>query len=199
MIDLIVIGEGAWFWFWIRNKTGERALLYVAAIFTALFVSTKVTGWFMRRFMTSGNTFMWLVEQMKASTHPVGVVSKVIPPAPMIVGVSEQSKWVALHVLQGMLSVLITAAIFALFVVVEYLMDAFWDDYSSPISTGDKVISNVSATICGLAMIIITLWFLANLSWVPFLHGLADSANHSVLFVLLGNAAEFLRYSVAML
>ncbi|WAH36995.1 hypothetical protein [Alicyclobacillus dauci] len=192
MIDVILLGEVFWVWVWVRARTAERALLYVAAMLTSLFVATHISPWFARRFMESGSTFEWLTDRIQAATHPVGMTGLVMPPVPAFIGLSGEPKWIALHILQGMLTVLMTWAIFMLFMVIEYLMQVFWDDEGVVSGRGDRVLANLAGLACGVAVAWSTIWFLANLSWVSLAHNMAYVVNESIIFAVLEHIVQFL-------
>lgn len=185
MIDIILLAEVVWLWLWVRVKSAERALLYVAAVCTSVFVATHLSPWFTRRFMETGSTFEWLVQRMQQATHPVGLMADVVPAIPTSTNFYNQSQWIALHVFQGTLTVLMTWAIFMLFIVMEYLLKAFWDDVDdAPGFYRNRVIANISGLTCGLVLAGSTLWFFANLSWLSTLHtisGLLDQSTFSTL------------------
>ncbi|MFB5190904.1 hypothetical protein [Alicyclobacillus fastidiosus] len=198
MVDVVLLGEVFWAWLWVRNRSAERALLYVGAIFTSVFVATHVSPWFARRFMETGNTFMWLTDRMQEATRPVGAVGAVIPPVPAAAGVHGDAHWIALHVLQGMFTVLMTWAIFMLFMVIEHLVEAFWDGRPSVI-WGDRVLANLSGLLCGVVLAWTSVWFMANLSWLSLSASVVQALNHSIFFVLSSELLSFLPSLHAML
>lgn len=181
MIDVIIVGELFWIWLWVRTKSAERALLCVGAMFTSVFVAAHISPWFTRRFMESGNTFMWLADKMQAATHPVGIIGLMVPAVPASTGIYDKSQWIALHVLQGLFTVLITWAVFMLFIIIEYLMQAFWDDTGDVLTRGDGVVASIAGIACGLVVVWTTIWLLANLSWISALKTITTSMDHSAL------------------
>lgn len=174
-------------WLWIRSKTAERALLYVAAVLTSIFLATHLSPWFAHRFMDDGNAFMWLMDQMKADTRAVGLMGRVVPAVPADAGVMESTRWIAIHVLQAMLTVLIAWAIFWLFIAVEFMMNAFWDDEGTTVVKGDVVWANISGLVAGVAAGLTTIWFVASLSWVQSLQVVHIATQQSVLFATVNS------------
>lgn len=200
LIDIFLLAQVVWLWLWVRTKASERALLYVAAVCTSMFAATHLSPWFTRRFMETGSTFEWLVDRMQLATHPVGLSAAVVPAIPTSTNFYSQSQWVALHVFQGVLTVLMAWAIFMLFVVMEYLVKAFWDEVDdAPHLLRDKVIANVSGLTCGVVFAGSTLWFLANLSWLTTLQkvaGLLGESTFSMLATMLLHSLLSLRAMV---
>ncbi|WP_206917065.1 hypothetical protein ACOALA_20420 [Alicyclobacillus acidoterrestris] len=200
MVDIMLIGEVFWVWLWVRNRSAERALLYVGAMFTAVFVATHVSPWFARRFMETGNTFMWLADRMQEATRPVGAVGALVPPVPVsAIGSYADTRWIALHLLQGMFTVLMTWAIFTLFMVTEHLMEAFWDDHRASVVYGDTVLANLSGVICGLVLAWTSVWFVANLSWFSLPSVVYESINRSLFFITGSHIVAYLSSLHAML
>lgn len=198
-MDLILLVEGAWVWIWIKSKTSERALLYIASISTSFFVATQISPWFTSRFLTSHNTFMWLLDQMNQSTHPVGVATELLPPMPASIGLSGRAQWIAIHVVQGLFTVLMAAAIFVLFVVTEYLMTAIWDDDDGWQETRGRAIRHICGAAGACAAIAATIWFVAGLSWFPPFRGIAENDKSSLLLVMFHRSLQFIWLVKAML
>lgn len=196
---MMLLGEVFWIWLWVRARSAERAILYVAAIFTSIFVAAHVSPWFARRFFISGSTFKWLRNQMLADTRAVGLISHVIPPLPTSSGFYSQTHWVALHVLQALMTILMSGAIFLLFIVIEYLMIAFWDDDRPSFIAADRVLANLAGVIAGLMAAMMTVWFLASLSWISTLHVIRNSVAQSLFLTWLDQALQFLPRLHAML
>ncbi|MFD1675987.1 hypothetical protein [Alicyclobacillus fodiniaquatilis] len=191
MIDVLLLGEIFWVWSWVRTRSAERALLYVAAICTSLFVAQQISPWFAQRFMESGSAFEWLSDRIQAGTHPVGLVARVVPAEPTG-DFYSQSQWIALHVLQGLLTALMTWAIFMLFIVIEYLMQAFWDEEWTTNSIVNRVCANTAGFACGFVVAISTVWFCANLSWIAVLHNIGMAVNQSMILLLATHIVQTL-------
>lgn len=156
-------------------------MLYVAAIFTSIYAGVHVSPWFAQHFLETGSTFEWLQNQMLGETHPVGLVARVVPAMPTSSGLYAGAYWIALHVLQAFMTIFMAGAIFMLFVAVEYLMVALWDDERATLIRGDKALANMAGVIAGIATAFMTMWFLASLSWMSAFKGMATAINQSML------------------
>lgn len=168
-------------------------MLYVAGMFTALYAATHITPWFLRTFVDSGNAFEWLRSEIVFHTHAVGLEERIVPALPTAANALDDTKWISLHVLQGMFTVFMAWAIFMLFVAVDSVVEALSDERSSELVRFDAVWANAAGLVAGTGVAVSTLWLLATFAWIRPLQPIAASTAHSVLFLALDKALAVLK------
>jgi hypothetical protein len=79
-----------------------------------------------------------------------------------------------------------------LFIVIEYLMQAFWDEEWTTNSIVNRVCANTAGFACGFVVAISTVWFCANLSWIAVLHNIGMAVNQSMILLLATHIVQTL-------
>ncbi|KRW91152.1 hypothetical protein SD51_10740 [Alicyclobacillus tengchongensis] len=191
MIDLCLVAEACWVWLWIRTKQTEQALLYVAAILTSMYVAVHLTPWFVRTFIETGSAFSWLMQEISLNTHAVGWMQHVVPSVPASnADASSYSRWLSLQVLHVLITIMMAWAVFMVFVAVDSVAEAIWDEpQRAQHLVGEQLLRNLAAAFAGLWVAATTLCLLVTLDWIQPLQPIAkhaiDSLSYQGLDILL--------------
>ncbi|GMA57329.1 hypothetical protein C7445_11524 [Alicyclobacillus sacchari] len=184
MIDLCLFVEVCWVWLWIRTKSAERALLYMAAILTSMYVALHLTPWFVRTFIQTGAAFSWLLREISLNTHAVGWMQHIVPPVPTSgVDASTYSRWLSLQVLHTLVTILMAWAVFMVFVAADSLAEAVWDEPEHvQYVVGERMFRNLAGMFAGLWIAATTLSLLVTLDWIQPFQPVAEHAIRSLSY-----------------
>lgn len=194
MIDLLFVVEIAWCTVWLGTRTRWRALLYTAGAVTAcaigLFTSTWLTGVLAP---PASPVFLWVSGQVQNSAQAVGYLHAFLPPeAAVAVNVANQHQWVAYSILRTAILLLIAFAIFWVFMLVVWLIDALWDVQKAD-ETSFRVESTVAGLFTGVLISTLTGYGLVHAAWLKALSDLSGAGLHSYGILAIKTAVEWVR------
>jgi hypothetical protein len=187
VVDILLLAEIMWMVVWFRNKGLPRAVLYAGGILSAGYVATNLVHWLASSFISPTSfAFQWIETQISTNTQTVSALSRFVPPEPTLSGM-DQTQWVALHIIQGILFVGITTAIFLAFVITGYLSDVLWDGPSTLDSEKSRISTALMGAGCGLYVSLLTCFLFINLAWFKGLPLLSSMLQSSMIVNLLAH------------
>ncbi len=196
MIDLLFFVEIAWCTVWLGTRPLWRALLYTVGIVTA-----AVTGLFTSSWLTSilappaSAVFRWLTGQVEDPAEAVGYLHAFLPPqAAAAVSTANMHQWIAYSILRTMILLLITMAIFWLFVLVVWLVEALWDVKINQRASMTFTVPAVAAgIITGIFVSALTGYGIIHAAWLRTLSDLSLAGRHSFGIYAIELATQWLR------
>jgi len=165
-VDLIMLVQFAWCIIWLRSKQVHDTLLYAGGVLAAGYVGWMVSDWFTQWFVSpSSPTLLWLEGHLNTDATAVSTLSWMIPPQPVATS-SVAPNWVALHVAHSFVFLVLTGAVFTLFVVIVYLRRALWDTPSRLQDNTHSLSSGIVALAASTYLVALTLLLLNDFAWI---------------------------------
>jgi len=173
MLDVVLLAEILWCVLWYRSVGIHKSLLYSGGFVAAGYVSLQVSEWFTNTFLPPTNpVFTWVEGHLATDSQTRSVLSRYLPPQPAAVDLGH-SHWLAYYVIQGIMVVAMTAAVFSAFLIVGYLVDALWDRPPASLHRSATLWSLVLGLASGSYGALLTSQLVVYLAWIRNLHGLA--------------------------
>lgn len=187
LIDLLCVAELAWSVVWLSGKPLREALLLAGGVVSSGYVAAQCSSWLAQVWVKpTSAVVVWVHSRLNTDAGTVNALSRFLPSEPAWSGLSA-TQWIAWHVVQGVLFILMTAAIFAVFRVTVFLSHALWD-IRNPRETSSPMVTNIIlGTGCGLYAAALTCLLLVQLAWIKDLPALGHALNDSAWFHVLAS------------
>lgn len=187
MIDLLVVVEWVWCQILLTHRGIQRTLILVGGALASGYTAAVLAPWLERTLTPPTSTaFRWALAQVQTKAVPVGVIHDYIPPLPASAG-HNASAWVASHVLISLMYVLITVAIFSVFVMVVVLRETLWEIPNMPPTRVQRATSILLAGGASTYLTVIFVVLIGNLSWLRDFGWMAEQTAHSLAVTAVGH------------
>lgn len=196
MIDMLFAVEIAWCTVWLGTRTRWRAFLYTVGAVTACVIGLAASTWLTGVLAPPASpVFMWVSGQVQNSAEAVGYLHAFLPPeTAAAVSVANVHQWVAYSVLHTAILLLISFAVFWLFVLVVWLVDALWDLQRNPKNGSSfRLVSTAAGLLTGLLVSALTAYGIAHAAWLKALSDLSGAGVHSYGIYAVRVGVEWMR------
>lgn len=182
MVDVLFIAELAWCVVWLGSRPPLRALLCATGILAATVTAYQCAGW-VTNFLSppSSTVFLWVESQVQDSVQSVMYLNSFLPPQSASVMTSAGlHQWIAHSILKSLVLLLMTGAIFWLFITMVKLMEVLWDVPSLRLGGRQYFAQSALFGVCaGFFTIGLTGYGIVHLAWLKPFFGLSVLGAHS--------------------
>jgi hypothetical protein len=193
VIDVLLIAEITWCTLLLKHKGVHATLLYAGGILTSGYVAFQLSAWLSDKFLPPVSpAFHWIESHISSDAQSVSTLSAFLPSIPASGGF-QHSQWIAMHLVRTFFFLTITVAVFALFVVIDYLSDALWDRPLFVQRIHHTVLLTSLALGCGIYVAWLTVILFTNLAWLQNFSVITSELTHSIGIRAVGRAASTLQ------
>lgn len=192
MLDLLFVVEWMWCSLSISTRGAQLAALCSGGFIASSYAAAHLSKWMARTFAPpSSHAFIWLTDHISTRQDVASVLAGFTPATAVSTGGAHLHQAIALHILQTLFYLVITFAVFGLFIMMWHLTNALWDRDAAP-TDRRTVLATVLSIACGGYLVALTGVLVANVSWLRQAPFLVSATRHSFGMAGVAAAIHFL-------
>lgn len=187
MLDILLLAEFVWVFFWFGRKTPWTTLLYTAGLFTAGTAASNLSSWLVSTFTPPASpAFKWVEAHIHNPSTSV-LLQTFISPQTVASTTTTPLQWIAYSIWKTLFLAMMTLAIFLAFVALKSVITVL----SKPrrAHNNGNYLTFIAAGINGFYILFLTADTLGNLAWLkalaPFQQSLSGSLGiHAAAYLI---------------
>ncbi len=179
MLDLLFVIEWMWCSLSISTRGLQLAVLCSGGFIASSYAAVHLSGWMTRTFTPpTSYAFLWLSAHISTQPDVISALAGFAPATTAATGGLPLHQALALHILRTLFYLVITIAVFGLFIMMWHFTNALWDREAAE-RQRRSVLTVVLSIGCGAYLTALTGILVANVAWIREVSFLAQATAHS--------------------